>query len=443
LIGLPGRRGDGETTGRYLVLVDQDNRQAGVAAIQKATETRIADVHDFPSGMPSPPSGADGVMFPELGVAVVDVRPESTPSLFAAARESSAVHVVEAERVVYSTALRVPVESQSYPRGRRDSYLRGYRDAVNALVDGLAERPDGSSELAAPVMAPARVWDESQVTWGLQATAVTESVYSGRGVKVAVLYTGFDLRHPDFNDRRPTTESFVPGQEVQDIVGHGTHCVGTACGPRQPGVAPRYGVAYSADIFVGKVLDNSGRGTDGQILAGIAWAIRNGCQIISMSLGAGTAVGQPPSTVFENVARRAREQGSLIIAAAGNESMREAGHLAPVGHPANCPSILAVAAVNGDLDVAPFSCAGINPNGGEVDIAGPGVGVHSSWPMPTRYRDLKGTSMATPHVAGIAALLAEAKPGISATDLAALLMTTAKSLPLPARDVGAGLVQAP
>jgi subtilisin family serine protease len=93
--------------------------------------------------------------------------------------------------------------------------------------------------------------------------------------------------------------------------------------------------------------------------------------------------------------------------------------------------------------IARFSNRGINPNGGQVDIAGPGVDVHSSWPMPVRYRRISGTSMATPHVAGIAALWAEANPGVRGAALRDLVLQQAQGLPLPVRDVGVGLVQAP
>jgi subtilisin len=267
---------------------------------------------------------------------------------------------------------------------------------------------------------------------------------SGKGIRVAVLDTGLDLEHPDFVGRRITTSSFVSGEAVQDGHGHGTHCIGTACGPRQPGQLPRYSIAYNAEIFAGKILSNRGSGADANILGGIQWAITNGCQIVSMSLGA-SLCDQPNqgfSRIFESVAQRALAAGTLLIAAAGNDSERP-GHICPVSHPANCPSILAVGALDQQLQVAAFSNSGLNPQGGQVDVAGPGVAVRSSWPRPILYRTISGTSMATPHIAGIAALLAEANPEARGRALASLLLQTARRLDLPARDVGSGLAQAP
>jgi len=104
---------------------------------------------------------------------------------------------------------------------------------------------------------------------------------------------------------------------------------------------------------------------------------------------------------------------------------------------------MAVAALDSNLAVAFFSNRGINPNGGQIDIAAPGVNVFSSWPMPTRYRRLQGTSMATPHVAGIAALYAEADPNARGAALWQALVGGAQRMPIAAVDVGAGLVQAP
>jgi subtilisin family serine protease len=202
-------------------------------------------------------------------------------------------------------------------------------------------------------------------------------------------------------------------------------------------------VAYEAEIYAGKVLSNAGSGTDSQILAGINWAVANKCAVISMSLGARTQVGQPFSIVFETVALRAAQAGSLIVAAAGNDSRRPTMIL-PVSHPANCPSIMAVAALDASMAIAYFSNRGINPLGGQIDVAGPGVDVYSSSPMPTRYRRMSGTSMATPHAAGVVALLAEANPAARGAALGRLLTATARRLAsLPSADVGTGLVQAP
>jgi subtilisin family serine protease len=293
-----------------------------------------------------------------------------------------------------------------------------------------------------PDQAGPAIADESSVTWGLQATKAIDSQFSGAGIKIAVLDTGFDVNHPDFLGRKITTKSFVSGEDVQDGNGHGTHCIGTACGSKAPSTLPRYGVAYNAEIFAGKVLSNEGSGTDSQILQGIEWAIANGCEIISMSLGGATQPGQSYSRIYETIAQRALKRGSLIVAAAGNESNRKSGIIKPVARPANCPSVLAVAAIDANLRVANFSTQGINPQGGQVDIAAPGVNIRSSWPLPDQYNSISGTSMATPHVAGIAALHAEAS-GLRGQELWNLLVRSAQRLPSPSVDVGTGLVQAP
>lgn len=283
---------------------------------------------------------------------------------------------------------------------------------------------------------------EWEATWGLEATNVLRSRFSGSGIKIAVLDTGLDLEHPDFAGRQIVSQSFVPDETVQDGNGHGTHCIGTACGSLFPEILPRYGIAYHAKIYAGKVLENRGRGFARQILAGMEWAIANGCQIVSMSLGRPTKPGEPYSQTYETLARRSLQRGTLIVAAAGNASKRHLGIFNPVGHPANCPSILAVGAIDSRMRVARFSNRGINPVGGRVDIAAPGVDVYSSYPMPQKYRRLKGTSMAVPHVAGIAALYAEAT-GCTGADLWQLLVSNARPLPLPVADVGSGMVRAP
>ena len=285
--------------------------------------------------------------------------------------------------------------------------------------------------------------DTAHHTWGVAATGAETSPYLGRGIKICVLDTGLDLQHPDFAGRAVASQSFVAGETVQDVQGHGTHCAGTAAGRAQTADMPRYGVAPDAELFVGKVLNDAGSGRERDILAGMLWAVRNGCAVISMSLGRAVQPGEPPSLAYERVGRLALQQRSLIIAAAGNDSSRRCGVIAPVGAPANAPSIMAVAALDQALDVAEFSSGGINPDGGEVDIAGPGVGVFSSVPRPMLYRSLRGTSMACPHVAGVAALWAESDPTLRGHALWDRLLATARDIGQPQRDVGRGLVQAP
>ena len=364
-----------------------------------------------------------------------------------ASGEKSPILAIEPERVVYAIQKAVaqrapqPVLIETPAAAISTEYLQGYRDAVDKLVDSLVT----SGRMPAPLTEEEieAVRAQAQVTWGLQATGVVRSRFSGKGMQVAVLDTGFDLQHPDFGGRNVVRQSFVQGQAVQDGHGHGTHCIGTSCGPQQPPILPRYGIGYNSTIFVGKVLSNQGSGRDGDILNGINWAVTNRCAVVSMSLGARVLPGQGFSPVFENAAIRALRAGTLIIAAAGNDSRRDLGIFMPVSHPANCPSIMAVAAVDARLQVGFFSNRGINPQGGQIDIAGPGVDVYSSWPMPTRYNTISGTSMATPHVAGIAALHAEADASARGQILWNRLTQTARRLTLPSVDVGAGLVQAP
>jgi subtilisin len=259
------------------------------------------------------------------------------------------------------------------------------------------------------------------------------SQFSGAGIKVAILDTGFDFQHPDFEGRALMQQSFIPGQTPQDGEGHGTHTTGTACGPRGPMGVPRYGTAFGAQIFVGKVLSNTGRGTTATVLAGMNWAVANRCHVISMSV---VADGVPPQAAYTQAGQAALNAGCLMIAAAGNASRRP-GHIAPTGAPGNSPTIMSVAALDANLQVADFS------SGGKVEIAGPGVNVFSSLPLPQRYGTESGTSMATPHVAGAAALWAQSSAGLRGQSLWNALVQHARRLPLPVTDVGVGLVQCP
>ncbi|MGH3941950.1 MAG: S8 family serine peptidase [Pseudonocardiaceae bacterium] len=364
------------------------------------------------------------LLFPQLGVAVMTGWSDRLASLNAAVEDDERIDAVEPEQTLYSLPTLGSLTAE---------YLRGYSDASVALYEH-ANGPTTKVDVAANFL------DTPEFTWGLQATKVSTSPWSGAGVPVAILDTGFDLHHPDFANRDITSRSFVPNEAVRDSHGHGTHVIGTSSGPVDPpGDSRRYGVASNDSIFVGKVLSDGGSGVDSQILAGIDWAITNRCRVVSMSLGASVRTVSP---TYEAVGQRTMEAGCVIIAAAGNNASRSQGRFGFVGRPANSPSIMAVGAVDSDLQIANFSARSNPVAGGQVDIVGPGVATYSSWTTPTRYRTISGTSMATPHVAGIAALLSQAS-GATGSALWGLLVRGAQRLPLSSADVGAGLVQAP
>jgi subtilisin family serine protease len=418
-----------ETTGKYLVLFDKaaDLETAIQLLGDLAGIHSVAKASDFKGGALNLEQlrEEEAAIFDDLKVAVCSFDPSQLESMSAASsEEGGAVLTVEPEQVMYAFASM--------------DYLKGYRDGIEDLSKRLLAGEVEEAGKGFPSGQEAEA--QAGATWGLQATRVLNSRFSGRGIRVAVLDTGMDLQHPDFVGRPIVGKSFISGEAVQDGNGHGTHCIGTSCGPLN--ASPRYGIAYNAEIYAGKVLSNQGSGADGGILAGIQWAITNRCRVVSMSLGARVRPGESFSQIYENVAQRALSSGTLIIVAAGNDSARP-GQIKPVSRSANCPSMMAVAALDSALRIAFFSNGGLNPRGGQVDIAGPGVAVHSSWPMPTRYNTISGTSMATPHVAGIAALFAEANPGAGAQTLWNLLIRNARRLILPSRDVGSGLVQAP
>jgi subtilisin family serine protease len=418
-----------ETTGRQIVVFAETDDDTPVDW-GRAGIANVADSRDFKSGDVTPDTlhDAEATVFSELGIAVVAADPGRLGIMQAAGGSSRPVLSVSPElvhHVLQATVL---------------EYAQAYRDGVADLAERMLHAGGhGTGAGMATLAAAALFKDTSHATWGIQATQAGSSSKSGRGIKVAVLDTGFDLAHPDFEGRNVTPMSFISGEDVQDGHGHGTHCIGTSCGPRTPATGPRYGVAYEADIFAGKVLSNAGSGSDAGILAGINWAVVNRCPVISMSLGVDVMQEHPP---YSAAGRRALQRGSLIIAAAGNNADRRSGNTGFVGAPANSPEIMAVGALEQNLGMAFFSARSLPAPGGQVDIAGPGFQVLSSWPMPTRYRSISGTSMATPHVAGIAALWAEAT-GRRGLELWATLCQQSQRLVEPSVDVGSGLCTAP
>jgi hypothetical protein len=434
-------------TGRSIIVLRPGARSSTIKALRAATGIKIASTADYEDAVVSDDDlgGADGIVLENLDIAIVDVDSDQLQSLDAAIADTeSPILSIEPEMYVipFSDPTGLGTEEESSEQlltASGHEYLRGYGDGVSALL-GQLSRTAPTAPATGPEVAMTFA-DTATHTWGLQATRVDKSRCGANGIRIAVLDTGFDLQHPDFVGRSVISASFVPSQSVQDGHSHGTHCIGTACGPlTPPGGGRRYGIAHQSTILVGKVLSNSGSGQQGWILAGINWAIQNKAVVISMSLGSPVQVGGTFSPAYEQAALAALNNNCLLVAAAGNSGQDP--QLYPVGSPANCPSAMAVGAVDNNLQRASFSCRGVNPNGGEVDIAGPGVNVFSSVPMPGRYGNKSGTSMATPHVAGIAALWAQWS-GLRGMALWQKLTSSALNIGQSPQNVGAGLVQAP
>jgi subtilisin len=426
------RRAAARMTGRYILCYDPADHHEVTGKLRAAGFDSARPVATD-AARPRPLPHGGHYALEHIGVAVVDPTSTQEPVLGALADQEEMIVAMVPERI--ARALDTP--------GSLD-FLRGWREATVALADRLVS---GAAPAAAMRIGDA---EASTVTWGLSAIGVPLSRYTGQGIKLAVLDTGLDVSHPDFAGRQITVQNFVGDQApFHDGVGHGTHCMGSAGGPLHPGRGARYGIAYEAALYAGRVLDDTGRGGDGNILQGIDWAIAQGCDIVSLSLGAPWMPGDTPfNAAYEQAAKVALARGCLLVVAAGNEA-DDADYIGAVGTPGNSPSVLTVAAVDSTLATAPFSDR-VQPAAPGVkgpDCAGPGVDVYSAWPVAMgAYNTISGTSMATPHVAGIAALLAQANPGLRGQALKDEILRRCKALTnqnLRRGEIGSGLVQAP
>ena len=221
----------------------------------------------------------------------------------------------------------------------------------------------------------------------IQAPAAWDITTGSSQVTVAILDTGVDLDHPDLDDKIVSGYDFVNDDSLpQDDNGHGTHVAGIAAAETDNGIGVA-GISWGARIMPVKVLDGTGSGTHFDVAEGIVWAVDRGAEVINMSFG-----GPGFSYTLRDAVDYAWDRGAVLAAAAGNESS------STPYYPAAYANVIGVSATDQNDSRAPFS-----NYGSYISVAAPGVSIRST--VPGGYQAWSGTSMACPHVAGLAALL--------------------------------------
>lgn len=313
------------------------------------------------------------------------------------------------------------------------------REDARSVWQALTSKPSGSAQRTTATGID-RVWLD-----GVRRASLDKSVpqigaptawkagYTGKGVRIAVLDTGADATHPDLKGQILASKNFSGTPDLKDHFGHGTHVSSIAAGTGAKSDGRFKGVAPDAKLLEGKVLDDDGFGDDSGILAGMEWAVTQGADVINLSLGGTDTPGIDPLEAAVN--RLSADSGVLFAIAAGNE-----GDMAgTVGSPGSADAALTVGAVDGKDVLADFSSQGprVGDNAIKPDVTAPGVDITAAaspgsvidkevGQNPPGYLTISGTSMATPHVAGAAALLKQQHPQWKNTELKGALTASTK-----------------
>lgn len=263
---------------------------------------------------------------------------------------------------------------------------------------------------------------------------------TGRGITVAVVDTGVDTAHPDLAGRVIKTHDFT-GEGYNDGHGHGTHVAGIIGGNGAASNGKYKGVAPEVTLIAAKVLRANGSGATSDVMAGVEWAVQERAKVINLSLGSPGACDG--SDALSELCDAATDQGVVVCVAAGNEGPSPS----TVGSPGCARKVITVGASNDQDGVTDFSSRGPTADGRvKPDVCYPGYKIISCRASGTsmgrvvdeRYTEASGTSMATPHASGAAALLRQAYPSLPPDQIKTLMMVTAKNLGLNPNTQGAG-----
>ncbi|WP_243060069.1 S8 family serine peptidase [Nocardioides sp. SR21] len=416
-----------------------------------ADGSQVADVDrpdDAVGGVRVQESGGDLYVIPDeavglLGAHEIDPRLFDVTTLIEMGYDDAGTRTVPL--IVSYTQARARVAAPAAPRASRTVRRLPVIDGAAIVTPKPRARTFWTSIAPADPTDPtpslrggvAKLWLDGRVQVSLKdsvpqigAPAAWAKGLDGTGVTVAVLDTGIDASHPDLATQIDGTESFVPGEGMADVNGHGTHVASTIVGTGAASDGENRGVAPGADLIVGKVLGGpEGNGQDSWVMAGMQWAAESGAEVVNMSLG-DVAPSDGSDPMSQAVDTLSAQYGTLFVIAAGNSGPET------ISSPGAAASALTVGAVDKQDALASFSSTGPLTVTGAIkpDLSAPGVDITAARSQDMTdggsgmYRTISGTSMATPHVAGAAAILAQQHPGWTGEQLKEQLVSSTHGL---------------
>ena len=327
--------------------------------------------------------------------------------------------------------------------------VAGPQQSFNLMAAQATELTSASIEALSKQPEVTRIWPDLPVQAWLNTSvpligtpAVWKAGVTGRGVKVAVLDTGIDETHPDFTGRIVTSKSFIGGS-ARDDNGHGTHVAGIIGGSGARSNGRYRGVAPESSLYIGKVLRANGIGSMSTVMAGIEWAVLDEkVDIINLSLGGATTCdGTDALSALCDEA--VQQSGVVMVVAAGNMGPDHQ----TIGPPGCARHVITVGATDDNNHVTAFSSRGPTADGRiKPDLVFPGVGVVAPQASGTQlgltvasgYVVSSGTSMAAPHAAGVAALMLQANPHLTAVQVKARMVAGASHIGALPNEQGVG-----
>ncbi|MDT0343398.1 S8 family serine peptidase [Streptomyces litchfieldiae] len=400
-----------------MVVLGQGGQVASVIAAEgrESVPTRTATiggaVHVFP--VDTLPLIADGTLDRDLfnvselsrpqyraadGLPLIVTYEEDRPRALSATPTGTPLEAINGEALTVDRSEAADVWASLTEPASGERTLAAAPGIATIALDGLVEKALADS---VPGIGAPEVWDAG---------------HDGTGTTIAVLDTGIDADHPDLAGQVIAERNFSDAADAEDRDGHGTHVASTAAGNGEaPGVAP------GAGLLNGKVLDDDGYGWDSGIIEGMQWAVEQGADVVNLSLGGSESDEIDP--LEEAVNTLSAESDTLFVIAAGNNGPGRG----TLDSPGTADAALTLGAVDKSDALADFSSTGPRRRDGAVkpDVTAPGVDITAATPGGG-HATLSGTSMATPHAAGAAALLAQAHPDWTGEQIKAALIASAR-----------------